>query len=210
MPVLLFLFDAQHFPAEHVLLFALGTSMAAILFTSLASLSEHHQSRRGQLARSTQHHTRHSARNQHRRIARHIHPNARAGYIFRAVRVFRGCADSGRNAPARYAPIARRSRNDTGRHIYWLVEQHGIHRRRIHRRTLPRLVQCIAQKCDRYFRRHRLSGGGRRHDRLCGHRHEHSFSTRLQPGLCLSARIILDRTGRQSSPHLWAQKPRII
>lgn len=43
VPVLLFLFDAQHFPAEHLMLLALGTSMAAILFTSLASLREHHR-----------------------------------------------------------------------------------------------------------------------------------------------------------------------
>jgi len=43
VPVLLFLFDAQQFPAEHLMLLALGTSMAAILFTSLASLREHHR-----------------------------------------------------------------------------------------------------------------------------------------------------------------------
>lgn len=43
VPVLMFLFDSQHFPAEHVMLLALGTSMAAILFTSLASLREHHR-----------------------------------------------------------------------------------------------------------------------------------------------------------------------
>lgn len=43
VPVLLFLFDAQHFPAEHQMHLALGTSMAVILFTSLASLRKHHQ-----------------------------------------------------------------------------------------------------------------------------------------------------------------------
>lgn len=43
VPVLMFLFDLQHFPAEHVMLLALGTSMAAILFTSLASLRAHHR-----------------------------------------------------------------------------------------------------------------------------------------------------------------------
>lgn len=43
VPVLLFLFDAQHFPAEHLLHLALGTSMATIIFTSLASLRKHHQ-----------------------------------------------------------------------------------------------------------------------------------------------------------------------
>jgi uncharacterized membrane protein YfcA len=43
VPVLLFLFDAQHFPAEHLLHLALGTSMANILFTSLASMRKHHQ-----------------------------------------------------------------------------------------------------------------------------------------------------------------------
>ena len=43
VPVLLFLFDLQHFPAEHLMLLALGTSMAAILFTSLSSLLAHHR-----------------------------------------------------------------------------------------------------------------------------------------------------------------------
>jgi len=43
VPVLLFLFDAQRFPSEHVMHLALGTSMAVILFTSLASLRKHHQ-----------------------------------------------------------------------------------------------------------------------------------------------------------------------
>jgi uncharacterized protein len=43
MPVLMFLFDAQHFPADHLLHLALGTSMAAILFTSLSSLRQHHR-----------------------------------------------------------------------------------------------------------------------------------------------------------------------
>lgn len=43
VPVLLLLFDAQHFPAEHLLHLALGTSMANILFTSLASMRKHHQ-----------------------------------------------------------------------------------------------------------------------------------------------------------------------
>ncbi|MDE2310477.1 MAG: sulfite exporter TauE/SafE family protein [Betaproteobacteria bacterium] len=43
VPVLLFLFDAQHFPVEHTMHLALGTSMATILFTSLASMRKHHQ-----------------------------------------------------------------------------------------------------------------------------------------------------------------------
>lgn len=43
VPVLLFLFDAQHFPLDHLLHLALGTSMATIIFTSLASLRKHHQ-----------------------------------------------------------------------------------------------------------------------------------------------------------------------
>ncbi len=43
VPVLLFLFDAQHFPADHLMHIALGTSMATIIFTSLASLHKHHQ-----------------------------------------------------------------------------------------------------------------------------------------------------------------------
>ena len=43
VPVLLFLFDAQHFSSEHTMHLALGTSMATILFTSLASMRKHHQ-----------------------------------------------------------------------------------------------------------------------------------------------------------------------
>jgi len=43
VPVLLFLFEAQHFPAEYAMHLALGTSMATILFTSFASMRKHHQ-----------------------------------------------------------------------------------------------------------------------------------------------------------------------
>lgn len=43
VPVLLLLFDAQQFPAAHVMHLALGTSMATILFTSLSSMRKHHQ-----------------------------------------------------------------------------------------------------------------------------------------------------------------------
>lgn len=42
VPVLLFLFDAQGFPREQVMHLALGTAMATILFTSLASTRKHH------------------------------------------------------------------------------------------------------------------------------------------------------------------------
>jgi uncharacterized membrane protein YfcA len=42
VPVLLILFDAQHFNSEHTLHLALGTSMATIIFTSLSSLRKHH------------------------------------------------------------------------------------------------------------------------------------------------------------------------
>ncbi len=43
VPVLLFLFDAQYFPSEYAMHLALGTSMANILFTALASMRKHHQ-----------------------------------------------------------------------------------------------------------------------------------------------------------------------
>ncbi len=43
VPVLLMLFDAQHFSAEFTMHLALGTSMATIVFTSLASMRKHHQ-----------------------------------------------------------------------------------------------------------------------------------------------------------------------
>ncbi len=37
VPMLLLLFDAQHFPDQYQLHLALGTSMATIIFTALAS-----------------------------------------------------------------------------------------------------------------------------------------------------------------------------
>ena len=43
VPILLFLFDMQHFPAEHNMHLALGTAMSTILFTALASMRKHHQ-----------------------------------------------------------------------------------------------------------------------------------------------------------------------
>ena len=43
VPTLLLLFEMQHFPVEHGMHLALGTSMATILFTSLASMRKHHQ-----------------------------------------------------------------------------------------------------------------------------------------------------------------------
>lgn len=43
VPALLVLFEAQHFPSAHTMHLALGTSMATILFTSLASMRMHHQ-----------------------------------------------------------------------------------------------------------------------------------------------------------------------
>jgi uncharacterized protein len=42
VPVLAFLFEAQHFPVNNILHLALGTSMATILFTSLSSTYKHH------------------------------------------------------------------------------------------------------------------------------------------------------------------------
>ncbi|MDH2916325.1 MAG: sulfite exporter TauE/SafE family protein [Gallionella sp.] len=43
VPVLLWLFEAQGLSVEHTMHLALGTGMAVILFTSLASLRKHHQ-----------------------------------------------------------------------------------------------------------------------------------------------------------------------
>ncbi len=43
VPVLLLLFDAQHFPSGYLMHLALGTSMATIVFTSFASARKHHQ-----------------------------------------------------------------------------------------------------------------------------------------------------------------------
>lgn len=43
VPILLMLFEAQHFPADSAMHLALGSSMAIILFTALASMRKHHQ-----------------------------------------------------------------------------------------------------------------------------------------------------------------------
>ena len=42
VPVLAFIFAAQHFPAGQVMHIALGTSLASIMFTSVSSLRAHH------------------------------------------------------------------------------------------------------------------------------------------------------------------------
>ncbi|MDR3351503.1 MAG: sulfite exporter TauE/SafE family protein [Zoogloeaceae bacterium] len=43
VPLLVMLFAAQGFPADEIMRMALGTSMAAILFTSIASVRAHHR-----------------------------------------------------------------------------------------------------------------------------------------------------------------------
>lgn len=43
VPLLVMLFTAQQFPSQEVMHLALGTSMAAILFTSVSSVRAHHQ-----------------------------------------------------------------------------------------------------------------------------------------------------------------------
>ena len=42
VPVLTFMFEVQHIPAQNILHLALGTSMATILFTSISSTWQHH------------------------------------------------------------------------------------------------------------------------------------------------------------------------
>lgn len=42
VPVLTFIFEAQHFPHSQVIHLALGTSLASILFTSVSSVRAHH------------------------------------------------------------------------------------------------------------------------------------------------------------------------
>jgi uncharacterized membrane protein YfcA len=42
VPVLTFIFTAQHFPETHLLHLALGTSLASIMFTSISSFRAHH------------------------------------------------------------------------------------------------------------------------------------------------------------------------
>jgi uncharacterized protein len=43
VPLMVFVFSAQHFPGDHVLQLALGTSLASIIFTSISGLRAHHQ-----------------------------------------------------------------------------------------------------------------------------------------------------------------------
>jgi len=41
VPIVIMLFEAQNLPSEHILHLAVGTAMAAVLFTSLSSLRAH-------------------------------------------------------------------------------------------------------------------------------------------------------------------------
>lgn len=43
VPVLLFMFDAQHFPPQLTLHLALGSAMATIIFTAISSARQHHK-----------------------------------------------------------------------------------------------------------------------------------------------------------------------
>jgi len=43
VPILTFIFTAHHFPSQHVLHLALGTSLSTILFTSVSSARAHHR-----------------------------------------------------------------------------------------------------------------------------------------------------------------------
>jgi uncharacterized membrane protein YfcA len=42
VPILMFIFTTQHFPPDHMIQIAIGTSLASIMFTSVSSLREHH------------------------------------------------------------------------------------------------------------------------------------------------------------------------
>lgn len=42
VPILLFIFTAQHFPVDHMMHLAIGTSLASIVFTAASSLRAHH------------------------------------------------------------------------------------------------------------------------------------------------------------------------
>jgi uncharacterized membrane protein YfcA len=42
VPILLYIFTAQHFPLDHMIHIAIGTSFASIVFTSVSSLRAHH------------------------------------------------------------------------------------------------------------------------------------------------------------------------
>jgi uncharacterized membrane protein YfcA len=42
VPILMFIFAAQHFPPDHMIHLAIGTSLASIVFTSVSSLRAHH------------------------------------------------------------------------------------------------------------------------------------------------------------------------
>ncbi|MCB5188548.1 sulfite exporter TauE/SafE family protein [Methylobacillus caricis] len=43
VPILVFIFTAQHFPEQHVMHMALGTSLATIILTSISSARAHHK-----------------------------------------------------------------------------------------------------------------------------------------------------------------------
>ena len=43
VPILVYMFNLQGFPAEHIMHMALGTSLASIMFTSFSSAMSHHK-----------------------------------------------------------------------------------------------------------------------------------------------------------------------
>ena len=43
VPILVYMFNLQGFPAEHIMHIALGTSLASIMFTSFSSAMSHHK-----------------------------------------------------------------------------------------------------------------------------------------------------------------------
>jgi uncharacterized membrane protein YfcA len=42
VPILMFIFTTQHFPADHMMHIAIGTSLASIMFTAVSSMRAHH------------------------------------------------------------------------------------------------------------------------------------------------------------------------
>ena len=43
VPLMVFMFSAQHFPDDRILHLALGTSLTTIVFTSMSSIRAHHK-----------------------------------------------------------------------------------------------------------------------------------------------------------------------
>ena len=195
VPMLVFVFTAKGFPAEHMMHLSLATSMATIVFTSLSSVRAHH---------------RHGAVDW--TVARAMAPGIVAGalaatlvagfvptrplaifftgFMFYAATqmFFEVKPKPSRQLPGRAGPVRRR-RGDRR------LVQRARRGRRVPVDSVPRPVQRAAQARHRHRGGERFSDRGRRHGRLRAER-----PARRGPARRAASASSICRRSRSSSP----------